>query len=277
MKKKNTSLKLPAYGISIENHSHQDGFQTKKHYHPCPSLLYIVSGEGQCIIDKQSFSLQSDNVIILKSKQQHCLIDSPGKSMTVFVIYFSEENIRRNLFNILTQNSPRITVPPYTSNRMRKLLRQMLHAQNHQPVLYEEIIQQCLNDIILKLARIKLSPQQTTDNKSNDNSCREVLAYIADNLYETFSLPAAAGMAKISQRQFTNICRKLTGKSFNQYINHLRISHASELLTNTDMPVTAIAFEVGYEDLSTFYRAFKRTHNISPTQYRKNAEAQNTQ
>ena len=68
----------------------------------------------------------------------------------------------------------------------------------------------------------------------------------------------AARMARLSQRQFSSICRRLTGRSFIQHVNMVRTRKAVELLKNTDMSVTAIAFEVGYEELSTFYRAFKR-------------------
>ncbi|GAI67194.1 unnamed protein product, partial [marine sediment metagenome] len=96
-----------------------------------------------------------------------------------------------------------------------------------------------------------------------------VLAFLAKNYHQQISLPDAAKMAQLSQRQFTTLCRKSTNKSFTQFVNSIRCEKAKQLLTQTDMPVAAIAFEVGYEELSTFYRAFKKLHTFTPLSFRK--------
>jgi AraC-like DNA-binding protein len=51
---------------------------------------------------------------------------------------------------------------------------------------------------------------------------------------------------------------------FIKFLNSIRCAKASELLKHTDKSVAAIAFEVGYEDLSTFYRAFKKIYKAPP-------------
>ena len=125
--------------------------------------------------------------------------------------------------------------------------------------------------ILLELYRIEAEnkiPKPSVTNSKSEAKTDTVLTYITKNLYEHHTLAGSAKMAGISQRQFTTLCRKITGKSFNQYINQLRTTRAADLLQNSTMSVAAIAFEVGYEDLSTFYRAFKRFHNISPLSFR---------
>ena len=96
----------------------------------------------------------------------------------------------------------------------------------------------------------------------------KVLEYIAERHYELYSLSAAARMAHLSQRQFTNLCRRLTNKSFVEYVNTTRLEKAKELLVNTDMPVSAIAFEIGFEEISTFYRAFRKYYKRPPLNFR---------
>jgi len=75
-------------------------------------------------------------------------------------------------------------------------------------------------------------------------------------------------LAKVSQRQFTNLCRNLTGESFIKFLNSVRCEKAAELLKQTDMSAAAISFEVGYEELSTFYRAFKKNYKSSPIRFK---------
>jgi len=52
----------------------------------------------------------------------------------------------------------------------------------------------------------------------------------------------------------------------------VRIRHAMELLARSNMPITNIAFEVGFNDLSHFERVFRSTQRVSPSQYRHKAK-----
>ncbi len=270
------NLTMPDYGVLIESHVHEADFKTKLHKHDYNSLLYVVSGQGRCVMRDTSFDLASNTVVMLRAGQSHQFIDAPNKAMTIFVTYFDDlpSTLNNKISRSLFEAGNKVSVPAYSRPKLRKLLRQMLHEQEGRPLLFETAIQQCLGIILVELLRIqaetKTSESSVVQHK-NQTKTAEVLADISKNIYEHYSLAGAARMVGISQRQFTNLCRKLTGKSFNQYINQLRTKRAAYLLKNTTMSVAAIAFEVGYEELSTFYRAFKRFHNTSPTAMKANS------
>lgn len=57
--------------------------------------------------------------------------------------------------------------------------------------------------------------------------------------------------------------------TLSQYITHLRLEHAKQLLQDTDTPVTEIAMQSGYQNVSYFIRSFKKTYGVSPLKYRK--------
>ena len=148
----------------------------------------------------------------------------------------------------------------------------MLHEQSNRPPGYKMGITQLFNLTLLNIYRAKLELSRNEDDLKNQKSdCRvqSSLDYISANSHEQFSLSDAAKMAKVSQRQFTNICRKLTAKSFVKFMNQHRCEKAKELIVNSEMSIASIAFEVGYEDLSTFYRAFKSIYETSPLEFRK--------
>ncbi|MFA0811304.1 helix-turn-helix transcriptional regulator [Microbulbifer epialgicus] len=70
----------------------------------------------------------------------------------------------------------------------------------------------------------------------------------------------------------TLINRHLGYRNFNEYLNHYRITEASARLANPEqahLPVLTIALDVGYRSLSPFNAAFKRRHNQTPTEYRR--------
>ncbi len=73
----------------------------------------------------------------------------------------------------------------------------------------------------------------------------------------------------MSRRCFTHLFRLAAGCSWSAYLTRLRIDYACQLLRETSRSVLAIAFESGYEDLSTFYRAFKRHKGLPPREWRE--------
>lgn len=263
----------PKRGVLIESHTHGPDFQTAPHSHPHHSLLYIVAGQGRCLIGKKSFDLVPNTAVILKANQPHQMIDAPGKAMTVFVVYFNRllANSNAKILSSLLKSPEPILTPPHKAQRLRRTLRRMLHEQDRKPPQFDEAMRLCLSGILLELCRITASPNYISGdiNRKSEDRAAEVLEYIAEHFYEPQSLAGAAKMANLSQRQFTNMCRKIAGRSFVQYINQLRTQKAADLLENTNMPVAAIAFEVGFEELSTFYRAFKRFQKTSPLAFKK--------
>jgi AraC-like DNA-binding protein len=81
------------------------------------------------------------------------------------------------------------------------------------------------------------------------------------------TLDDAAKETGMSRRRFTQLVQELSGQSYGDLIRQLRIAHATKLLKEHGRSPIAAAFECGYEDLSTFYRAFKRQIRMTPTQW----------
>ncbi|MCC8187761.1 MAG: helix-turn-helix transcriptional regulator [Bacteroides sp.] len=63
--------------------------------------------------------------------------------------------------------------------------------------------------------------------------------------------------------------KAVTGRTLQQYINHLRQEEARQLLETTDELIEAIAAICGYNSVRTFYRLFRHTYHMSPAVYRK--------
>lgn len=81
-------------------------------------------------------------------------------------------------------------------------------------------------------------------------------------------LQRVASRAGLSKFHFVRAFRSKTGITPIQYLNRLRVDVAKQKLQSGAQAVTEIAFDVGFADLSTFNKAFKRHAGMSPTQYR---------
>ncbi len=265
---------LPEYGILIQSRSHHPNELPSDHAHEFPSLLIIVSGQGICHLGGKEYKLSANTALALPAWQSHRIIDVPGKPLTLFTVYYQKRisDLHDELINRFYQKTTLIQLELFYTEEVRHLIRQMLFELKNQPPGFKMALQEQMSLLLLQLYRAKLHGDRWHEYEESYPSSQTrvcaVLDYIAEHYYRHYDLGNAAHMSGMSQRHFSNLCRKITGKSYIQYLNDVRTQKAESLLVETGMPVSAIAFEVGYEDLSTFYRAFKKHRQKNPLDFR---------
>ncbi|WP_309300115.1 helix-turn-helix domain-containing protein [Lentilactobacillus buchneri] len=100
----------------------------------------------------------------------------------------------------------------------------------------------------------------------------EIVNIINDHYTESCTLKQIADSIGYDYVYLSKLFQKTINLSYTKYLNSFRISKARELLKNTSLPVTDIAFNVGYENLRTFNRNFKDVTGNTPAQYRKSSK-----
>lgn len=93
--------------------------------------------------------------------------------------------------------------------------------------------------------------------------------FVENNYMRPLTLEQAARSNGFSRSRFCTCFRKLTGTTFVDYVNRVRIQRACSLLSRTPLSVTEIAASVGFSDLAYFNRQFRRRMNMSPSAWRK--------
>jgi len=84
-----------------------------------------------------------------------------------------------------------------------------------------------------------------------------------------FSLQQAADHFNVSTSYFSRTFKEQTGQTVLEYVNHLRIERAKQLLLTTDDQLQEVVNQIGYSDVSSFIRKFKQLAQMTPTDYRK--------
>ncbi len=92
--------------------------------------------------------------------------------------------------------------------------------------------------------------------------------FIQEHSAEELSLTKVAKAANISRNHLSEKFKQVTGTNFVEYIARTRFEKACDLLRNSNLRISEIAFAVGFQSLSQFNRIFKRLSEESPTQYR---------
>src|SRR5580704_17212537 len=106
---------------------------------------------------------------------------------------------------------------------------------------------------------------RTETEQSYKQRILRVLIHIQNHLDEAMSLEDLAGIAHFSPFHFHRIFRGMVGESVKEHIRRLRLERAAHRLKFTDLPVTRIAFEAGYETHEAFTRAFGSMFGLAPS------------
>lgn len=106
-------------------------------------------------------------------------------------------------------------------------------------------------------------------NESEPRAVRNARAFVEENHTEELSLRRVAQVINLSASYFSELFKKSTGINFVEYVARVRIEKAKSVLRTGEPSITAIAFNVGFQSLSQFNRAFKKITGRSPREFRQ--------
>lgn len=98
---------------------------------------------------------------------------------------------------------------------------------------------------------------------------REIVAWIESNLEKDITIEQAASLFGLSRSLLTREFRRYTGKSFVDYYNARRVQKAAIALVTKPEPVTQVALDSGFSNLSHFHRQFKAYFGLTPAAFRR--------
>jgi AraC-like DNA-binding protein len=100
----------------------------------------------------------------------------------------------------------------------------------------------------------------------------EAALWLDEHSHEAVDLDAAAKQEGLSTFHFLRLFAAVLGVTPHQYLVRSRLRHAAQLLAEEDLPITDIAYDVGFGDLSNFVRTFGRAAGVSPRRFRRAAQ-----
>jgi AraC family transcriptional regulator len=101
-------------------------------------------------------------------------------------------------------------------------------------------------------------------------SIQTTVDYIEDHISEDISITSLASLASLSPFYFQRLFSRLVRKPVNEYIKLRRLARAAEALPEKGVRILDIALDVGFSSHEVFTRAFKRSYNMTPEEYRDN-------
>lgn len=241
------------------------------YYHNEIEFQLICKGQGQYFIHNQVYPFQRNSVLIIHRNEVHNYLPHPDAVIERVNLLFSLGVVRER---------------PAAAEILRQLVRLRLlqlseKAATTARLLLNEITEECRGDhphwqqsalnsleqflIILSRAVDAPPPAETPGNPI----IRQVIEHLEECFPGRVLLPEVAEHFHLSSFVLCREFKKYAGMGFKQYLLHRRVVQAKVLLEETDMKIAAIATAVGFDDLSSFNRAFKVLVGVTPSDYRK--------
>lgn len=270
------------------------------HFHPEYELTYIIESRGRRFVGDTIESYASGDCVLLGPNLPHTWRsdDFPGQGRArgrrplhrahrapvhrAIVLQFREDFLPEAAFRapelaavaaVLKRSARGLQILGRTRDEVARRLLSMKRLDGLDRLLEIFRILKAIAAGGRDVLPISNGEFQLRPNASHQRRVDRVLDYLeARHVLAagigTVTQAEAARLAGMSASSFSRFFRKTTGLTFVGYLNELRVSRASSLLTETDLPVLQIALRSGYTNLSNFNRRFLALRGLTPRAYR---------
>lgn len=235
-----------------------------QHYHNLFEIYYMVSGRCGYFLDNKSYEIESGDLILIPSGVIHKSMYR-DQNYTRLLINCSKYYIPTTVFKVL----PKLTYVYHNSDIQPKIdeLFAAIEDDFRNPDAFSsDSLRSNMHNLFITLAR---NPNRKAKPAIKNMYSERVIDHIRSNFSSNISLAEVAQMCSVSAEHMSRTFKKETGFGFSEYLTHVRLQHSEYLLKNTELPITEIASQCGFDDSNYFSVIFKKNYGFPPRELRR--------
>ena len=261
----------PELGVSVRLDPFETHEPTSPEAHVGIEIHLVLRGRGQYFVNGLIHSLQRNSVLLIGDKEIHSFVPDSSTAFKQFCILFPRRLLKNrvHVFEILKdiESIRHLSLSDEDAHQAEYILHTVLQELHDMRQYWIESIANHVDIFLTLLHRAGHEGTTVADNTSPVVS--RVVEFADAHFADRLTLDDVAAHVNISKYHLSRVFKNLTGMGFKEYLIRRRIMEAKLLLESTDMNVSTIALQVGFEDISNFYRRFKQYTGMSAETYRK--------
>lgn len=270
----------PSFGHSFTFQKFNENNENKNngwHYHPELELVYVNGGSGKRQIGSHVSYYRNGDLILIGSNLPHCgFTDKLTGNKSETLIQMKADFLGSDFFNIPEMKNIQKLFEVAKGGIAFYGKTKMKVGEKMEILEYQTDFQRLLS-ILNILNQLATSDEMhvlnaegfslETEVKDNDR-INIVFNHVKANFKEDISLEQIADMVSMTVPSFCRYFKKITNKTFTQFVNEYRLVHASKLLAEQPISITQVCYDSGFNNFSHFNKSFKAFTGQNPSEYR---------
>ncbi|SHN35021.1 helix-turn-helix transcriptional regulator [Gracilibacillus kekensis] len=228
-------------------------------------IQYVLNGVAEYSFENKTYITRKGDITFHRPGELHEVRTTVGEqySCISLVFHFGDAHFPANeLFSELHD------LGNYYDHPIGEKLQNIVTLY-HQPGLLSQMeCQQLLLQVLADLVNEKSTTKNLTRvQEKNSIKLIKIKNYIIDNFNENIQIKDLEHLSGLSKNYLTILFKKEYNISPMQYLTWLRVQRAKDLAINTNLSISEIAHEVGYADVHTFGKMFKKKEGCSLSEY----------
>ena len=243
------------------------------HHHDFEELILGIEGELEHFIDFKTTHFESPFVsFVTKGKVHRVKPCTKSGKCKLWVLRFKSEFIPETTFQLYSfyHDHANLKMQPGQCFERMITLCELIHAETQNPTPDYAVIRHLLSALftMIESERKKQMPEETSLMKNQNTTFRNFLNILEENFRRSEGVEFYAEKLFMSVRNLNLICQSILQKSVSELIETRKLIEAKNLLMNTDMAISEIGYELGYNEKAYFSNVFKKKSGQTPTEFR---------
>jgi AraC-like DNA-binding protein len=253
------------------------------HFHDFYEIYYQVSGRRHYFINDKVYDVNSGDIIFINTFDLHrtAYLDTPNYSRILlhfrksFLAEILESKHEINLFYGFEHNINFISPSPAAQVKIESVFREMLEEDETRSPGYLTGIKAKLISLLIYYSRQSMKGGLTNGSSMDvmHEKMSQAAQYVSSHFYTKITLDGISKQFSMSSYYFCRVFKSATGFTLIEYVNAVRVSQACRFLRKTSASITDIAGQCGFDSDTHFGRVFKGIMHVSPSHYRRQADA----
>ena len=253
-------------------------FQIPVHWHDELEIIYVKSGFLTVNISGENYIGKPGDAFVVSPGNLH-FMGSQNGTVDYFTFLFPLKYIAFRSDDMLDDklieplNSGHLMISPEIKDTVKEQCEQLAGVYAAEIDKSESKITSQIRKKIILLQFIhelwKKGFIVENDTTGRNTVEKEMVSYIQQNYTGKILLREFGEQFHLSEKYISRYFKEHFHITLSRYVTYLRLEHAKQMLQETDISVTEVAMQSGYQNISYFIRSFKKTYGVSPLKYRK--------
>lgn len=245
--------------------------KTSLHWHKELEFIYMIKGHLDVYVNGQKSDLDDNGLFFCNSEEIHVTGVRDDNEHNRYIVVMLSYDFVKQFFPEIDSCVFDIYADEEAKSEIIASMLRLVELSEDSKIRYadikkyEEILKICYQ--LVNSCSVSKKNAPLVKPPKNFTHAKRVIEYIGEHYADDITLNDMAQYAELSPAYFSKYFKDITGTSFTQYLNRIRLESAIKDMLIRNMSVTDAAYENGFPNVKSFITSCKKTYGYTPVQY----------